>query len=81
MLECIITSFKIKYTCLGVVPTWSYSEAPGYRGHPRNSSAITQPRDHMSIASQNGKPRMISGALKERKHVNNDTDNMLTHLL
>lgn len=43
--------------------TWSYSEAPGYRGQPRNSSAITQPSDHMSIASQNGKPRMISGAL------------------
>lgn len=47
--------------------TWSYSEAPGYRGQPRNSSAITQPSDHMSIASQNGKPRMISGALLKTK--------------
>lgn len=50
--------------------TWSYSDAPGYRGQPRNSSAMTQPSDHMSMASQNGKPRMISGALvreKERK--------------
>jgi len=25
---------------------------------------MTQPRDHMSIASQKGKPRMISGALQ-----------------
>lgn len=50
--------------------TWSYSDAPGYRGQPKNSSAMTQPSDHMSMASQNGKPRMISGALvreKERK--------------
>lgn len=47
--------------------TWSYSDAPGYRGQPRNSSAMTQPRDHMSMASQNGKPRMISGALVRKK--------------
>ena len=42
---------------------WSYSEAPGKRGQPRNSSASTQPSDHMSIASPYGSPRMISGAL------------------
>ena len=51
--------------CGCLAPTWSYSEAPGYRGQPRNSSAITQPRDHMSMASQKGRPRMISGALGE----------------
>ena len=27
---------------------------------------MTQPKDHISIASQNGKPRMISGALKRK---------------
>lgn len=43
--------------------TWSYSEEPGYSGHPRNNSAITHPRDHVSIASQNGRPRITSGAL------------------
>lgn len=47
------------------VPTWSYSEAPGYKGQPKKSSAMTHPRDHMSIASQKGKPRMISGALQQ----------------
>lgn len=49
--------------------TWSYSEAPGYRGHPKNNSAMTHPRDHMSIASQKGRPRMISGALKSHQNV------------
>lgn len=49
------------------VPTWSYSEAPGYKGQPKNSSAITHPNDHISIASQNGKPRMISGALQRKR--------------
>ena len=44
--------------------TWSYSEDPGYKGQPRYSSAITQPRDHISIASLNGRPRMTSGALE-----------------
>lgn len=43
--------------------TWSYSEEPGYRGQPRNNSAITHPRDHVSMASQNGRPRITSGAL------------------
>ena len=47
--------------------TWSYSDEPGYSGHPRNNSAMTQPRDHMSIASQNGRPSRISGALKIKK--------------
>lgn len=47
--------------------TWSYSEEPGYKGQPKNSSAITQPRDHMSMASQNGRPSRISGALKGDK--------------
>ena len=41
---------------------WSYSELPGYNGHPKKSSATTHPKDHMSMASQNGKPKMISGA-------------------
>lgn len=50
--------------------TWSYSDAPGYRGHPKNSSATTQPKDHISIASQNGSPRIISGALKEKQNLN-----------
>lgn len=50
--------------------TWSYSDAPGYSGQPRNSSAITQPSDHMSMASQNGKPRIISGALVKKKKTN-----------
>lgn len=49
------------------VPTWSYSEAPGYKGQPKNSSAMTHPNDHISIASQNGKPRMISGALQRNR--------------
>lgn len=42
---------------------WSYSDDPGYNGQPKKSSATTQPSDHMSIASQKGKPKMISGAL------------------
>lgn len=46
--------------------TWSYSEDPGYSGHPKNNSAITHPRDHISIASENGKPRITSGALKKK---------------
>lgn len=46
--------------------TWSYSEDPGYSGHPKNNSAITHPRDHISMASENGKPRMTSGALKKK---------------
>lgn len=49
------------------VPTWSYSEAPGYNGQPKNSSAMTHPNDHISIASQNGKPRIISGALQRKR--------------
>lgn len=49
------------YTLYSV--TWSYSEDPGYSGHPRNNSAITHPRDHVSMASQNGRPRITSGAL------------------
>lgn len=44
-------------------PTWSYSEEPGYRGQPRKSSAMTQPSDHISIASQKWRPSKISGAL------------------
>lgn len=28
----------------------SYSEAPGNRGNPKNSSATIHPNDHMSIA-------------------------------
>lgn len=43
---------------------WSYSDDPGYSGQPRNNSATTHPSDHISIASQNAKPRIISGALK-----------------
>ena len=52
--------------------TWSYSREPGYRGHPRKSSAITQPKDHISMASQNGSPKIISGALQRgsKIHVN-----------
>ncbi|KAK6034985.1 hypothetical protein COOONC_27512 [Cooperia oncophora] len=42
---------------------WSYSLLPGYNGQPRKSSAMTHPRDHISIASRKGKPSMISGAL------------------
>ena len=57
-------------------PTWSYSEAPGYSGQPRNSSAMTQPKDHISIASQNGKPRMISGALKRKNGENKVISNL-----
>lgn len=34
----------------------SYSDEPGYNGHPKYNSATTQPNDHISIASQNGKP-------------------------
>lgn len=51
-------------------PTWSYSEAPGYKGQPKNSSAMTHPNDHISIASQKGKPRMISGALQRKRSEN-----------
>ena len=43
---------------------WSYSDDPGQSGQPRKSSAMTQPRDHMSMASQNGRPSRISGALQ-----------------
>lgn len=72
---CRTGGFRRVWTQKIVVPcedhptslTWSYSDAPGYRGQPRNSSAMTQPRDHMSMASQNGKPRMISGALLREK--------------
>lgn len=53
--------------------TWSNSRAPGYRGQPKKSSAITHPSDHMSMASQKGRPRMISGALKNQT---NTTANM-----
>lgn len=42
---------------------WSYSDDPGYNGQPKKSSAITQPNDHISIDSRNGRPRIISGAL------------------
>lgn len=59
-LNCI----KWAYACESFSTTWSYSSAPGYSGHPRNSSAITHPNDHMSMASQNGNPSMISGALQ-----------------
>lgn len=52
------------------IPTWSYSEAPGYKGQPKNSSAMTHPNDHISIASQKGKPRMISGALRRKRSEN-----------
>ena len=45
---------------------WSYSDEPGYRGQPRNNSAITQPSDHISIDSQYGKPSKISGALLQQ---------------
>lgn len=55
---------KCAYACEIYSTTWSYSSAPGYSGHPRNSSAITHPNDHMSMASQNGNPSMISGALQ-----------------
>lgn len=74
---CKLLSFLVDGQCvdLTLVPrqvlfkcvTWSYSRAPGYKGQPRNSSAITQPRDHMSMASQNGRPKMISGALRGRE--------------
>lgn len=55
---------KCAHACEIYFTTWSYSSAPGYSGHPRNSSAITHPSDHMSMASQNGNPSMISGALQ-----------------
>ena len=46
---------------------WSYSVAPGNRGQPRNNSASTQPRDHISIASSYGTPKITSGALDVKR--------------
>lgn len=37
---------------------------------------MTQPKDHISIASQNGKPRMISGALKRKNGENKVISNL-----
>ena len=63
-----VTNDTYMYVLLQMIKniTWSYSEDPGYSGHPKNNSAITHPRDHISIASQNGKPRITSGALKKK---------------
>src|SRR5690625_2855906 len=32
--------------------TWLYSDDPGKRGRPRNSSTTMQPKDHMSMADE-----------------------------
>ena len=69
--HCTITlEWQMTHTCTFCYKwkniTWSYSEDPGYSGHPKNNSAITHPRDHISIASENGKPRITSGALKKK---------------
>ena len=38
-----------------------YSEAPGNKGRPRNNSAATHPRLHMSMGIPYGAPRTTSG--------------------
>ena len=43
----IISATRVRRSC---------SEAPGNRGSPRNSSAATQPSDHMSMATLYGYP-------------------------
>ena len=40
-----------------------YSEAPGNRGNPRNSSAMTHPKLHMSIGAPYSDPSTTSGEL------------------
>jgi hypothetical protein len=41
--------------------SWLYSLVPGKSGRPRKSSTAMQPRDHISIAVEYGKPRRTSG--------------------
>ena len=57
-----LLNFLIEYL-INSINYFSYSRVGVYEFFlPRNSSATTHPRDHISMASQNGRPRMISGA-------------------
>lgn len=58
-VECNSLCFKSRYTYL--LTDW-YSES-AKRCLPRYKNASTQPRPHMSMASEMGRPRMTSGAL------------------
>lgn len=46
-----IANHPLTYPSISTIrDTWLYSELPGNKGSPRNSSVAMQPKDHISIA-------------------------------
>jgi hypothetical protein len=44
-----------------ILDTWLYSLVPGKSGKPRKSSTTIQPKDHISMEVEYGRPSKTSG--------------------